>query len=342
MPSRRETTWLVGPIGLIIGLLLLPCTGHGTTRWFEFASSLGHDREGYEEQAEGICLTEEQTPIVPGLGVPLSDLLTVAANFDGSYRNTQFYRLGHNSVFFQWDARAELWLPPFRSNFSWGPYFRLAGITSNRTVVWENAWLARPGVGIQAYPFSFKMFQKPEDWIGKVLSPTRFFAEYNHLHYWGGQPWWRPDRHVRAGAEYWKEINTNNTDKRYWTEVWWGLTWQSIDEWNIPVNNVIFGASGRFGLRTPKAGILSMISPYFVMESSLTENEKSWWENRMLMGGGVRFSPPINCLRKWMSRFAVFAETVAPVAYYRYSDPSYVPEYDIRAGISISIGEWFH
>ncbi len=271
----------------------------------------------------------------------LDNWMSFAANLDGSYRNTQFHKSHHNSTFFQWDARVELWLPPSKSEFSWGPYVRLAGITSSSTKVWENAWLARPGFGIQAYPFSFKTFRDPDSIVGKVLGPMRLFYEYNCLHYWGGEPWWRPDRHIRAGAEYWKEMNANNTDKPWWAEIWSGMTWQRVDEWNQHCDNVIFGASTRLGVRSPKSGILSMFTPYVVAESSLTENEAAWWENRLLLGAGIRFAPHLKEPRIGISRFVIFAEYVGVAAYYRDSAPSSIPDYDFRIGISISIGEWF-
>jgi hypothetical protein len=106
------------------------------------------------------------------------------------------------------------------------------------------------------------------------------------------------------------------------------------------VDNVIFGASARVGARIPNASILSMFSPYLVAESSLTESRESWWENRLLLGGGIRFAPHLK-EHKWLSRVVLFAEYVAVADYYRQSAPSSVPDYDFRVGISISIGEWF-
>ena len=329
-----------------VSVLAVPAGSvHAGGNWLDLAAAF-EQKQDDDKSGNTDAVVRPSPPgsaMVPLLGVPWADVVTVAANLDGGYRNTQFYSLGHNSTLFQWDARIELWLPPFRSEFSYGPYVRLAGVTSNRTEVWENAWLARPGVGIQVYPFSTEPFRQPGNVIGWLLGPTRLFAEYNHLHYWGGQPWWRPDRHVRAGAEYWREDGVNKVDKPLWTEIWWGLTWQRVDEWNVHVDNVIFGASARVGARIPNAGILSMFSPYLLAESSLTENREYWWENRMLVGGGIRFAPHINKPRECLTRFVVFVEAVAIGAYYRHSAPSWasVPDYDIRAGISISIGEWF-
>ena len=273
--------------------------------------------------------------------VRLDDWLTVAANLEGAYRNTQFHRLGHNSTFFLWDSRVEFWLPPFRHDFSWGPYIRLAGITSTTTETWENGWQARPGFGIQAYPFSLKPFRDPDSILGEVLGPVRVYYEYNCLHYWGGHERWRPDRHIRAGADYWKEMNANNTEKAWWAEIWSGLSWQRVDEWNEHVRNVTFGSAARLGVRKPNAGILSMFTPYVVAESSLTENTDFWWENRLLLGGGIRFAPHRKHLPKWITRLVVFAECLGAACYYRHGAPSSTPDYDFRVGINISIGEWF-
>ena len=34
------------------------------------------------------------------------------------------------------------------------PYIRLAGMASSSDEDWENAWLARPGIGFSLFPFS--------------------------------------------------------------------------------------------------------------------------------------------------------------------------------------------
>lgn len=318
-----------------------PAKDQETLPWLQWASVKAANARANEQDQEYGLATRPQAGMPaekPRLG--LDDFLTFSANFDAGYRKTQFFDDDHRSLLFQWDGRAELWLPPFRKQFAWGPYLRLAGITSDTTEVWENNWSARPGFGIQAYPFSLKPFREPDNLVGRILGPTRLFYEYNCVHYRGGEPWWRPDRLIRAGAEYWRERSVNNTDKPVWHEAWWGLTWQETDEWNQDVRNVIFGASARVGARIPKAGILSMFSPYLVAESSLTENRESWWENRLLLGGGIRFAPRLKD-RKWLSRVVLFAEYVAVADYYRQSAPSSVPDYDFRVGISISIGEWF-
>jgi hypothetical protein len=293
------------------------------------------------DPATGPSLWKEEEGEKESPKVSLDDWLSIAANLEGGYRNTQFHRSGHNSTFFLWDSRVELWLPPSRRDFSWGPYIRLAGITSTTTETWENGWLARPGFGFQVYPFSIKALRDPSSIAGKVLGPIRVFYEYNYLHYWGGQEAWRPDRQILAGADYWKEINANNTEKAWWTEIWSGLMRQRVDEWNTHIDNVVFGAAARLGVRKPNAGILSMFTPYLLADSSLTENTAFWWENRMLLGAGIRLAPHRKHFPKWITRFVVFGEYVGAAYYYRHEAPSSTPDYDFRLGVNISVGEWF-
>jgi hypothetical protein len=80
-------------------------------------------------------------------------------------------------------------------------------------------------------------------------------------------------------------------------------------------------------------------------ESSLTDNRAYYWENKLVVGGGVRFAPSFQCLPRewrWLNRFVVYAEYLHTAAYYRQSAPSSVPDHDVRIGISTAIGEWFH
>jgi hypothetical protein len=77
---------------------------------------------------------------IKALGV--GNWLTFAGNFPkAGYRKTQFFDPHYNIAEFQWDSRLEIWLPPFRDRFSWGPYVKLAGIAQSKSVAFPNAWL---------------------------------------------------------------------------------------------------------------------------------------------------------------------------------------------------------
>lgn len=269
--------------------------------------------------------------------------LGISVNLDYAYRNTNFYKSGHNTTLFQGDSRVEFWMPPGRDRFSWGPYIRFAGLTSNRSYAWENAWLSQPGFGFNAYPFSSPEFKQKDNTTGRIFGPLRLFAEYNRLDYWGSENIWRPKEQVRAGADYWKQVHVNDVTKPRWTEIWTGLIWQSANEFDKDYDTLTFGNSLRVGFRKPNSGILSMFTPYLAMESSLSENREYYWDNRLLLGGGIRFAPPLEFLpREWhIPRFVVYAEYLCAAAYYRDSAPSSVPDYDFRIGISVSIGEWY-
>jgi hypothetical protein len=279
-----------------------------------------------------------------GQTLGFDDWLTLSGNFDVGYRKTQFFESEHNAAVGQWDSRAELWLPPFRDGFSWGPYLRIAGIAASKDPAWENGWLAVPGGGFQLYPLSSPSFRKPGSKVGKILGPLRLFGEYNRLDYWGSENDWRPHEQWRAGLEYWRALHVNEIQPFWWTEIWGGLQYLSANEFSQHYSAWLFAYSIRAGVRVPYARLWSALSPYIAVESSLTDNAQYYWENRLGVGGGIRFSPPLGWLpreKRWVSRFVVYAEYVFAAAYYRAAAPPSVPDYDVRVGASFSLGEWY-
>jgi len=274
----------------------------------------------------------------------LGDWLTVAANVDAGYRQTQFFEDNHDVFLVQWDSRLELWLPPYRRDLSWGPYLRFAGIEADQDPAFENGLLAVPGFGLQAYPFSFPVFRREDSVVGRVLGPLRAFAEYNVQHYWGEENKWRPDEQVRIGFDYYRAINVNSGAQPLWCELFGLLAWQSANEFDNDYQSIVFAGAVRAGARVPHAGPLSMITPYVVAESSLTENGAYAFENRLLLGAGLRLDPDLRSLPKeldWLSRFVFFVEYVDAVSYYRDDPPPGTPGHDWRVGISVSVGDFF-
>lgn len=293
-----------------------------------------HPQEDYCQRYSPIC------PV-------FRDWLTFSANLDASYRKTQFYNNDDHAKVFSWDTRVDLWLPPSRDEFSWGPYFRLQGITSNKDYEWENNWGARPGFGFQIYPFSSRRLKEESEIycnLAKLLGPVHLFAEHNTVRYRGSEHAWRPDELVRIGADYWKEWNVQDITKPWWCENWNGLVWHSTNGFDKDYDTLIFANALRLGVRKTNAGLFSMFTPYLAAESSLSENGKYFWENRLLLGGGIRFTPPLKLLPPELNitRFVVYAEYLHATAYYRSSASSSVPDHDFRVGINIYIGEWWH
>jgi hypothetical protein len=273
----------------------------------------------------------------------LSRWLTISGNFDAGYRKTQFFENNHNAAVGQWDTRVELWLPPFREEFSYGPYLRFAGIAASRDPAWENALLAGPGAGLQAYPFSLPQFREQGSLVGKLFGPLRLFGEYNRLDFLGNGNSWRPDEQVRAGMEYWRASHVNSITNWWWNEMWSGLWWQSANEFDPHYNSLVFANAVRIGVRKPGAAILSYLTPYLAVESSLTDNNAYYWENKLSVGGGLRFTPVLSEMKsKWLNRLVIYAEYVHVATYYHTSAPAPIPDYDIRVGISFSFGEWYH
>ena len=274
---------------------------------------------------------------------------TLTGYGDVAYRNTQFFEDRHNTAVGVWDARLEFWLPPFRTNFAWGPYVRFAGLVASQNPDWENHLSGAPGVGGQVYPFSIAAFDGTL--LNRIFRPLRLFAEYNHVDYFDYRAPKndQPDEQERIGAEYWREFNGNDISTWWWAEIWSGFWWQSSNNFDPHYDDWIFANSGRAGARIPNAGLLSAFSPYIVVESNLSDKTtydgNYYWENKLTAGGGIRFTPPLSHLPDmmgWLNRFVIYAEYVHDVAYYRQSPTSAVPVHDIRVGINFSIGDWYH
>jgi hypothetical protein len=267
---------------------------------------------------------------------------TLSGYSDSGYRKTQFYAPDYDTWVFLGDGRLELWLPPNYSRFSWGLYLRGAIIASTRSESsFENMWLAAPGGGLQIYPFSGSKFIKKHDTLAQVFGPVRFYAEYNRQYCWCDINNSVPKSQIRGGIEYWKAINVNTIERAVWGEIWNGLIYQTANDFNKDYNSLVFGNSMRVGVRKPGKSILSWLSAYAVIDSSLTEHEDYYWENRLRAGGGIRIAPPISeDIKPIMNRLVFYAEYLRNTKYYRSSPSSSIPDYDLRAGISISFGEW--
>jgi hypothetical protein len=321
------------------------CSLASTQDWSEwFGQFIGLTQSAISDSEDENLHSQDKITPRDSLNSALPDWLTVSAYFDSAYRNTNFYDSGHHTIISQGDSRIEFWIPPGRKSFSWGPYIRFAGLTSDHSQAWENAWLAKPGFGFHVYPFSAPDFRKKNQKAAEILGPLRLFAEKNRMDYWGSENVWRPDKQVRAGADYWKALYVNKTSMSWWAEIWSGLFWQSANEFDENYDTLILGNAVRLGFREPDAGIQSMLTPYLALESSITENGEYYWENRLLLGGGIRFAPLLFKQKdksNWLTRFVVYAEYLGVAAYYRDSAPSSVPDYDFRVGINLSIGEWY-
>jgi hypothetical protein len=310
--------------------------------------------------------SESASESKPSNFIGIGKWVTFTANFpEAGYRKTDFFAPAYNTSVFQWDSRVAFWLPPSPVNFSWGPYVRLAGIAESQTAAYPNAWLGGPGVGFQIYPFSSRRFQQPTSMTGKVLGPLRLFAEYARTDYWGAANTWRPRRQTQIGLDYWKAVNVNNPDHAWWLEVWNGAYWLASNEFTSAYDSVQVASSWRSGIRTPHTAILSALTPYFAIQSSRTKYDRAgtrgcvfasptagpnpcdfYWENGLVVGGGIRVAPSL-CKTKykeheWLSRFVVYAEYLDTATYYGPAAPSSVPRYDIHAGVSASLGNWYN
>jgi hypothetical protein len=268
---------------------------------------------------------------------------TVSSNSDSGYRRTQFFTSDYNTVLVDVDSRIEFWLPPYRSSSSWGPFVRLAAIDSSRDQPWENAWFGRPGVGVQMFPFSDRVWRKNK--TGRLLGPLRIFGEYNFIQYWGDDNRWRPTRQQRFGIDYWRGLHVNSHARAWWVETWDSLSWSSSNEFDKKYDTAILANTLRLGLRRTAGGAASALTPYLAAESSWTKNDQYYWENRLLAGGGVRVAPVLQTQkgghRIRVTRLVLYGEYLRAAAYYGVTPSSAIPRFDVRFGASLSIGDWY-
>jgi len=261
--------------------------------------------------------------------------LEISGYLDGGFRETMFFEDGHDAALLEWDLRFEYW--GLFDEFVAGPYLRIAGIAASEDPAFENNWQALPGAGLQVYPFS-----KEENYLG----PLRVFGEYNLQDYWGSENSWRPDDQFRAGIDYFLSIGSNDPSQAVWVDFWSGLIWQSSNDFDASYNGVILANALRLGLRAPEQDLLSMITPYGVVESKINLNDTAypeWWNNKLDLGGGVRLAPSLDglpeCLQ-FIDYGNIYAEWVYTVAYYRDSAPNEIPDHEFRAGIRLGIGDF--
>jgi len=294
--------------------------------------------------SQAVLIAQAQTPT----DVHQQKIITFPANLDGGWRKTQFFAPDYNTAVGQWDSRIEGWLPP-RKAFSYGPYLRVAGIAGSQDDAWQNGWLAAPGLGIQAFPFSTSNFRTGTSPVGAWFGPLRAFGEYNFVNYWGSTNTWRPRQQVRSGFDYWKAIGVNELSRPWWTEIWNGLYWQSSNEFTDRYDSVVFANSMRVGARYPNHGPLSAVTPYAVLQSSLTKYHHGgpatdfYWENGLVGGGGLRVTPSLHSQpnSSGITRFVIYAEYLNTATYYGPTAPASVPRYDVHAGVSFSVGNWY-
>jgi hypothetical protein len=323
-----------------------------------------------QEKSANPCVGQEKSQSL-GLG----KWFTVSSSLDGGYRETQFFAPHYNTGVFQWDNRVELWLPPFQKDHRWGPYFRVAGIAGSGPNAWQNGWLGGPGFGIQLYPFTGWFFGPV-----RVFGEYNFTHYWGEDFPKQGTSW-RPRNQTKAGFDYWNARNVNDLAHYRWAEVWNGLYWQSANEFTDRYDSVLFANSARFGFRIPSKDsndkkdcndkknerrAISTITPYVAVQSSLSkyrhvgtvgcslnpQNSRDpnspcdfFWENGLLVGGGLRFAPSLGKLndknKGWLSRFVIYGEYLNTATYYGPTPPSIFPRFDVRVGVSANVGSWY-
>ena len=335
----------------------------GTPYFFAFIFLVGNACVGQEKSAS----------------LDLGKWFAVSSSLDGGYRETQFFMRHYNTGVFQWDSRVELWPPPFQKDHHWGPYLRVAGIAGSEPNAWQNGWLGGPGFGVQLYPFPsflgpvrmFAEYNFTQYWGQDHPGQTTSWRPRNQAR--AGVDYWKAVN-VNAPEHYWW--------LELWNGLYWQSANEFTDRYDsiIFANSGRFGirkasknSNDQDGNdKKKKISVLSTITPYIAVESSRSKYDYAggksagcfvppdqdpqdrqnpnnpcdyFWENRLLVGGGLRFAPRLGKLdtknKGWLSRFVIYGEYLNTITYYGPAAPPSFPRFDKLVGVSANIGNWY-
>lgn len=272
-----------------------------------------------------------------------ADWLTVTALADGGWRSTLFYRDDFSSWYMHWDARVELWLPPFRRALGWGVYARGAVTDGETRAFFESVWSAGPGIGIQVYPFAPGSL----DWLwspaAELLYPVRVFLEESEVRYWHDEDAARPDHLLRGGVDLYRGRFVNEHTRPVWYELFHETSWRSANEFDPSYRMMVTGTALRVGARVPR-GWSAWCSTYGLAELVRSAEADYFWENRVLYGGGLRLAPDLRLVPRWMGpldRAALSVEYLRAGTYLGRQPLPWTPDQDVRLALSLGIGDFW-
>jgi hypothetical protein len=270
---------------------------------------------------------------------------------DFSYRSTNFYADNYDFVGGWVESRftlSDLVCPG--DSICVEPYIKLAFAHSNRD---ENPWESTLvyGVGLQSRPLLAISTLKRIGWLSWI-SGARFYAEYLKHEFLRNDAPWFPDYDARAGAEIWREFNVDLSSEamnpsiwynRLWGELWWDGSYRSTNFFAKSYDSWTTGLVVRVGWRLLKPNLGGhrdiFLMPYLLGE--LTASRWGYfWENRCILGFGLRVMPFQHAESKWLRRLRIYAEYQGVVKYFRDQPSSLTPDEDVRIGLSFSNSWW--
>ena len=205
---------------------------------------------------------------------------------------------------------------------------------SNCGKSWENNYVF--GVGIEKYVF--------EDIapVSGLPKNIRFYFEYLRIGYTGEKAGdWVPSYDVRVGLDVYKDygIGRNKLNRLSWAEIWGNWGWQKTNFYIENYNSIVAGLNVKAGFRLPKNTPFSLM-PYGVADISWVGRHDFYWQNRGLIGVGLRIMPFAKAKSELLNRLKIFTEYFFTVQYFKDKPVVDIPGYDFRVGVIYSLGFW--
>jgi hypothetical protein len=269
---------------------------------------------------------------------------------DVGYRSSNFYSEGYNYVGGWVESRFTLQClngPAWHGGI--GIYLKgVLAKSSHDESLWENT--VAYGIGAEIRPLSTIERVRNHPWL-EWLAHFRIYGEYLKHDFLGNEAEWFPDEDVRTGAEIWKEFNVDLTSvamvpphfhHRLWGELWWDGSYRRTNFFDEDYDSWRTAVVARFGLRlSPDIGMGRDIylMPYVLAEGSLSQ-QRCFWENRGVVGLGLRVMPFQHAQTDWLNELRVFAEYHRVACYFKNDAPELIPGNDTRLGLNFSNSWW--
>ena len=207
-------------------------------------------------------------------------------------------------------------------------------VNSNQNKPWENNYVL--GFGVEKYLFD------GTKGIPSIIRNLRLYAEYLKIGYTKEKAEeWVPDSDIRFGFDIYKDygLGRGQTHKIFWHELWLNVCWQKTNFYMEDYKSLTASCNYKIGFRLPK-GIQVSLMPYLVNEVSWSARHDFFWQNRALLGIGLRLMPFQAAEFDLWNRFKIFTEYLRVVASFKDVPPFDTPEFDLRIGIVFSVGLW--
>lgn len=263
-------------------------------------------------------------------GVRIGKYLLFIGVGDWSYRDTNIYLEDYGFIG-GWNSARIVWYGEF---LPFGIYITGVIAQSNYYKPWENNYVF--GIGVEKY-----VFEDIEP-VSGLPKNIRFYLEYLRIGYTKEKAEeWIPSYDIRAGLDVYKDygIGKDKIQKLLWGEVWANFAWQKTNFYIKDYNSLAAGLNIKAGLRLPKNTSFSLM-PYCVADISWVGRHDFYWQNRGLIGVGVRIMPFAKANFDLWNRLKIFAEYFFSVVYLKEKASEEIPGYDFRVGITYSIGLW--